>query len=169
MHCPVAAWLHPSHIILAKGTGFHCAPLRSPFTSVTFSPPAANNLARLAPHSGFVRLVTANCSLRTSLRKAALRLPRIVRPLPHPSGNIAPAASYGAGIVLHSSALYCQPLRGGSQPPPFVPLSGGFHGSLRCQASAPVTPRGSHASFSRRRYYLFANAQWFMLRSLGKS
>lgn len=29
-------------------TGFHCASLRHPFTSAAFSPPAANNLARLA-------------------------------------------------------------------------------------------------------------------------
>jgi len=46
-----------------------------------------------------------------------------------------------------------------TQPPSFVPLFGVFDGTLRCYATVAVTPRHSYASFSRRRYYLFANAQ----------
>ena len=43
-------------------TGFHSASLRHSFTSVAFSPPAANNLARRPPHFGCVHLAIANCS-----------------------------------------------------------------------------------------------------------
>ena len=42
-------------------TGFHSASLRHSFTSVAFSPPAANNLARRPPHFGCVHLAFANC------------------------------------------------------------------------------------------------------------
>jgi hypothetical protein len=43
-------------------TGFHSASLCHPFTSVAFSPPAANYFARRQPHFGCVHLATANCS-----------------------------------------------------------------------------------------------------------
>ena len=45
-------------------------------------------------------------------RKASLRFTCIVQPPPYPDGKYTPAASYGAGIAIHSSWLYCQPLVG---------------------------------------------------------
>ena len=93
-------------------TGFHFASLRHSFSSVAFSPPAANNFARrLSP----LRLRSACIRTAHSLRPFRLRLlgfTCIVQPPPYPDGKYTPAASYGAGIAIHSSWLYCQPLVG---------------------------------------------------------
>ena len=61
-------------------------------------------------------------------RKASLRFTCIVQPPPYPDGKFTPAASYGAGIAIRSSWLYCQPLCGGSLSASvhsFLILSGG--------------------------------------------
>jgi len=46
------------------------------------------------------------------IRKASLSFACIVQPPPYPDGKYTPAASYGAGIAIRSSWLYCQPLVG---------------------------------------------------------
>ena len=76
-------------------------------------------------------------------RKASLRFTCIVQPPPYPDGKFTPAASYGAGIAIRSSWLYCQPLCGGSlsaSVPSFLILSGGHltarqhHSADKCAA-----------------------------------
>ena len=71
-------------------------------------------------------------------RKASLRFTCIVQPPPYPDGKFTPAASYGAGIAIRSSWLYCQPLCGGSLSASvhsFLILSGG-HLTARQHLSA---------------------------------
>ena len=76
-------------------------------------------------------------------RKASLRFTCIVQPPPYPDGKFTPAASYGAGIAIRSSWLYCQPLCGGSLSASvhsFLILSGGHltarqhHSADKCAA-----------------------------------
>jgi hypothetical protein len=64
------------------------------------------------PHFGCVQLANANCPVRPSLPKASLSFTCIVRPPPYPDGKYTAAASYGAGIAIRSSWLFCQPLVG---------------------------------------------------------
>jgi hypothetical protein len=76
-------------------------------------------------------------------RKASLRFTCIVQPPPYPDGKFTTAASYGAGIAIRSSWLYCQPLCGGSLSASvhsFLILSGGHltarqhHSADKCAA-----------------------------------
>jgi hypothetical protein len=78
---------------------------------------------------------------------------------PNENKNTRQTLAYNVAVYRRFSRLCSQHCGRRSQPPSVVPPSGVFDGSLRCLASAPVTPRGSHASFSRRRFYLFATAQ----------
>ena len=68
--------------------------------------------ARRPPHLGCVHLAAANAHVVPPFRKASLRFTCIVQPPPYPVGKYTSAASYGAGIAIHSSWLYCQPLVG---------------------------------------------------------
>jgi len=69
LHCKHTAQRTCSHIPFRKAiptilTGFHSASLRHPFTSVAFSPPAANNFARrLSP----LRLRSLKCCANTQI------------------------------------------------------------------------------------------------------
>ena len=71
-------------------------------------------------------------------RKASLRFTCIVQPSPYPDGKFTSAASYGAGIAIRSSWLYCQPLCGGS-------LSASIH-SFLILSGGHLTARQHHSA-----------------------
>ncbi len=137
-------------------TGFHSASLRHSFTSVAFSPPAANYLARRPPTSAAftLRLLFAHSYLISqSIAKVHLHSSAAYVPF----GKFTPAASYGASIVAATwlsffsfsrkvaATLLLAP-SWGSQALPFVPLSSAL---WRLATSATVrtsVPHG-YASF----------------------
>jgi hypothetical protein len=143
-------------------TGFHSASLRHSFISVSFSPPAANYLARRPPTSAAftLRLLIAHSYLISqSIAKVHLHSSAAYVPF----GKFTPAASYGASIVAATwlsffsfsekwLLLYCWPLRGARRhfrsflsPVPY----GGSPPALQCGQVC----RTAMLLFCRRRFY----------------
>ena len=110
-------------------TGFHSATLRPTFISVAFSPPAANNFARLAYHR-----LRYGATLTQTLAHAlpltqSLEVHVTFRPF-----TVCPS--------LLSVALLSTPAGGARSHFHSFLIPVAFDGSLRCYATAPVTPRG---------------------------
>ena len=93
-------------------TGFHSAPLRPTFISVAFSPPAANNFARLAYHR-----LRYGASLTQTLAHA-LAGHKAIKCMSRSAPSLCVHRSWRHFTVRPSQ--WC------SQPLPFVPLSSGF-------------------------------------------
>lgn len=94
-------------------TGFHSAPLRPTFISVAFSPPAANNFARLAYH-------------RLRSGAALTQRPLLMHWPAHKAWKCMSRSA--PSLCVHRSWRHftVRPSQWCSQPLPFVPLSSGF-------------------------------------------
>jgi hypothetical protein len=122
-------------------TGFHSATLRPTFISVAFSPPAANNFARLAYHrlrygAALTQTLAHALTYTRSLEVHVTFRPFTVRP------------------SLLSVALLSTPAGGArSRRRSFLPLA-----SLTARYAATLQPlllpAAANASFCRRRFYL---------------
>jgi len=110
-------------------TGFHFATLHPTFISVAFSPPAANNFARLAYHR---------------LRYGAALTQTLAHALTYTQSHEVHVTFCPFTVCpsLLSVALLSTPAGGARSHFHSFLIPVAFDGSLRCYATAPVTPRG---------------------------
>ena len=137
-------------------TGFHSATLRHSFTSVAFSPPAANYFARRLSPLRLRSPCVANCLCRTSISQSIAKVLLHSSAASVPCGKFTPAASYVASIVAATWLSFFSLIRKvaatlllapswGSQALPFVSLSSAL---WRLATSATVRTSLPHSYVS---------------------
>ena len=145
MHQPFASQPYNTHRVSFRFTTsfIHFSSVQSTRCPLLLCSPAAPLKAAFT-----LRLLIAY--VVPPFRKASLRFTCIVQPPPYPDGKFTPAASYGAGIAIRSSWLYCQPLCGGS-------LSASVH-SFLILSGGHLTARQRHSAdkCASRLYFFFA-------------
>ncbi len=140
MHIP---FRKPTATIL---TGFHSATLRPTFISVAFSPPAANSFARLAYHclrygAALSQTLAHALTFPQSLEVHVTFRPFTVCPS-FPTVTLLSTPASGARSHFHSFLIP-------------VALTARYAAMLQ----PLLLPGAANASFCRRRFYLFADAQ----------
>ena len=138
------------------------------FISVAFSPPAAHNLACLAATVCVTGLRWHKPTLIKALKSL---LKHLVWNLEFssfcylPSGPLCHAQPLHCASIASEAALLSAPAGGARSHVQSYLLPVAYDGTLCPHATAAVTPGGTHASFSRRRFYLKPIAHPFLYKS----